>query len=90
MMVPSFRMVIRTIAITGREIPWNFVVIVLHLAFVQKAFTAHNRLWVSAHCRQKEEDQKLQRARNAVDDVVFHPLENLPRQVNVHDNSPGL
>ena len=39
----------------------------------------------------KEEDQKLQRARNAVDDVVIHPLENLPRQViGFHDNSPGL
>ena len=91
MMVPSYRMVIRTIAITGRQIPWNFVVIVLHQASVQKAFTTHDGPWVNAHWRHKEEDQKLQRARNAVDNVVFHPLENLPRQVNdFHDNSPGL
>mmetsp|Transcript_65871 Transcript_65871/g.174678 ORF Transcript_65871/g.174678 Transcript_65871/m.174678 type:complete len:248 (+) Transcript_65871:225-968(+) len=69
------------------KIPWNFVQIVLRLAFVQKAFITHDSLWVNAHCRQKEEDQKLQRARNAVNDVVFHPLEDLPRQVNgFYDN----
>merc|ERR1719429_876299 len=64
------------------KIPWNFVQIVLRLAFVQKPFITHDSLWVNTHCRQKEEHQKLQRARNTVDNVVFHPLEDLPRQVN--------
>merc|ERR1719284_1523945 len=64
------------------KIPWNFVQIVLRLAFVQKPFTTHDSLWVNTHCRQKEEHEKLQRARNTVDNVVFHPLEDLPRQVN--------
>ena len=33
------------------------------------------------------EDQKLQRVRNTVDNVVFHPLEDLPRQMNGFHNS---
>ena len=74
-MVPSFRIVMRTI--TGRaKIPGNVVMVSGILG------GSHDSLRVNA-----EEHQKLHCARNAVDHVILHPLEDLPGEVDgFHDD----